>query len=146
MKLLFSIFLLTLTFFSAKAQSNLKLWYNQPARNWNEALPVGNGRIGAMVFGRPDQELIQLNEETLWSGGPVNTNPNPMAAQYLPQIREALKKEDYKEAEKLSEKMQGLFTESYEPLGDLTLTHTYSGQPSAYRRELDISNAISLQI
>ncbi|WP_232064579.1 glycoside hydrolase family 95 protein [Rhodocytophaga rosea] len=143
MKISFSIIFLAFSFTTGMAQSNLKLWYNQPARNWNEALPVGNGRIGAMVFGKPDQELIQLNEETLWSGGPVNTNPNPMAAQYLPQIREALKKEDYKEAEKLTEKMQGLFTESYEPLGDLTLTQNYSGQPTAYRRELDISNAIS---
>ena len=50
-------------------QTDLKLWYHQPARNWNEALPVGNGRLGAMVFGRVEEELIQLNEETLWSGG-----------------------------------------------------------------------------
>src|SRR5690242_3048193 len=58
------------------AQSDLKLWYNQPARNWNEALPIGNGRLGAMIFGGVKDELIQLNEATLWSGGPVNTNPN----------------------------------------------------------------------
>ncbi|MBC7409184.1 MAG: glycoside hydrolase N-terminal domain-containing protein, partial [Arcicella sp.] len=57
------------------AQKQLTLWYKQPARNWNEALPIGNGRIGAMIFGRPENELIQLNEQTLWSGGPVNRNP-----------------------------------------------------------------------
>ena len=69
--------------FVATAQGDTKLWYKQPARNWNEALPVGNGRLGAMVFGRAEEELIQLNEETLWSGGPVNINPNPLAPQFL---------------------------------------------------------------
>lgn len=126
------------------AQQNLKLWYKQPARNWNEALPVGNGRIGAMVFGRVGEELIQLNEETLWSGGPVNNNPNPDAVKYLPEIRKALDNEDYKLAEDLTKKVQGLFTESYEPLGDLVIRQDFKGTPSAYRRELDISNAQSL--
>lgn len=132
-----------LTFFSALAQSDLKLWYNKPAANWNEALPVGNGRLGAMVFGKVDEELIQLNEETLWSGGPVNTNPNPLAVQYLPGIRKALMREDYSEAEKLTSKMQGLFTESYEPLGDLIIKQSLNGEPINYYRDLDISNAIS---
>src|SRR5512134_1980100 len=103
------------------AQQDLKLWYTKPARNWNEALPVGNGRFGAMVFGRVEEELIQLNEETLWSGGPVNTNPNPKAKAYLPLVREALRKEDYQASEELAKKMQGLFTESYQPLGDLRI-------------------------
>ena len=130
--------------FESSAQQDLKLWYKQPARNWNEALPVGNGRIGAMVFGRVNEELIQLNEETLWSGGPVNNNPNPGAVKYLPQIRKALENEDYKLAEELTKKMQGLFTESYEPLGDLLIKQDFKTTPSAYRRELDISNALSL--
>lgn len=130
--------------YESSAQQDLKLWYKQPARNWNEALPVGNGRIGAMVFGRVNEELIQLNEETLWSGGPVNNNPNPGAVKYLPQIRKALENEDYKLAEDLTKKMQGLFTESYEPLGDLLIKQDFKIAPSAYRRELDISNALSL--
>jgi alpha-L-fucosidase 2 len=125
------------------AQQDLKLWYNRPSRNWNEALPLGNGRMGAMVFGGVNEELIQLNEETLWSGGPVNNNPNPTAIQYLPKVRKALENEDYKQAEELTKKMQGLFTESYEPLGDLVIRHNFAGSHSAYRRELDISNAIS---
>lgn len=125
------------------AQDNLKLWYNQPARNWNEALPIGNGRVGAMIFGNPKEELIQLNEETLWSGGPVNTNPNPMATEYLPQIRAALFREEYQKAEELTQKMQGLFTESYEPLGDLLIKHTFQGEPTGYYRDLNISNAIA---
>ncbi|KAA0993454.1 glycoside hydrolase family 95 protein [Dyadobacter aurulentus] len=130
-------------FTEVNAQQDLKLWYKQPARNWNEALPVGNGRIGAMVFGRVNEELIQLNEETLWSGGPVNNNPNPEAYKYLPQVRKALENEDYKLAEELTKKIQGLFTESYEPLGDLMIRQELSGSPTAYRRELDISNAVS---
>ncbi|WP_229238769.1 glycosyl hydrolase family 95 catalytic domain-containing protein [Dyadobacter sp. Leaf189] len=128
----------------AAAQQGLKIWYKQPARNWNEALPIGNGRIGAMVFGGVEKELIQLNEETLWSGGPVNRNPNPEAVKYLPQVRKALENEDYKLAEELTKKIQGPFTESYEPLGDLLISHELKGTSSAYRRELDISNALSL--
>src|SRR5688572_6055946 len=89
-------------YITAFGQRDTKLWYKQPARNWNEALPVGNGRLGAMIFGKVEEELIQLNEETLWSGGPVNTNPNPLALQYLPQVREALFKEDYKRADSLT--------------------------------------------
>ena len=75
---------------SCYAQYNLKLWYSKPAVQWVEALPVGNGKIAAMVFGGVEQDLLQLNESTLWSGGPVKKNINPGAPGYLPQIREAL--------------------------------------------------------
>src|SRR3990170_444830 len=140
-----SILLFTFPFSDAIAQSDLRLWYNQPARNWNEALPVGNGRLGAMIFGRADEELIQLNEETLWSGGPVNNNPSPLARKVLPQIREALFREDYESAEKLTQQMQGLFTESYEPLGDIIIKHHFDSpsEPKNYYRDLNISNATS---
>ena len=90
------------------AQQPLTIWYRQPARNWNEALPVGNGRLGAMVFGRGSDERIQLNEATLWSGGPVNPNPTPNAASYLPQVREALFREDYKGAANLLKNIHAL--------------------------------------
>src|SRR5918998_6155022 len=76
------------------AQDN-KLWYNKPATIWTEALPVGNGRLGAMIFGGVAEELIQLNEATLWSGGPVKTNVNPESPRYLFQVRDALFKGDY---------------------------------------------------
>ena len=90
------ITLSTLLISNVCAQKNLTLWYQQPASTWTEALPLGNGRIGAMVFGKVNEELIQLNENTLWSGGPVKTNVNPDAPKYLPQVREALlKDEDY---------------------------------------------------
>lgn len=126
------------------AQQDLKLWYQQPAKIWTEALPVGNGRLGAMVYGRAAEELIHLNEETLWSGGPANLNPNPEAPKYLPLIREALFKEDYKTAAELCKKVQGLYTESYLPLGDLMIKHAFTTEPTEYYRDLDIANATAL--
>jgi len=126
------------------AQQPLKLWYKQPADKWTEAMPVGNGRLGAMVFGRPQEELIHLNEETLWSGGPANLNPNPQAPEFLPKVREALFKGDYKTAEQLCKKIQGLYTESYMPLGNLRIKHHFTGNPEAFYRDLDISHATTL--
>lgn len=143
------VLIFTLTIFvSAKfsfAQNDLKLWYNKPAELWTEALPLGNGRIGAMVFGKVDEELIQLNESTLWSGGPVKKNVNPQAASYLPQIRNALlNEEDYAKANELTKKMQGLFSESYMPFGNLMINqHFQSKNVSAYYRELNIEDAIA---
>lgn len=126
------------------AQKNLKLWYDQPAAIWTEALPVGNGRIGGMIFGRVDEELIQLNESSLWSGGPVNGPVNPESPTYLPQVRQALADGDYKKATALAQKMQGLYTQSYMPLGDLVLKQDFKGaKPSAYYRDLDIQKAIA---
>lgn len=124
------------------AQSNLKLWYNKPAKVWTEALPVGNGRIGAMIFGNVEEELIQLNECTLWSGGPVRGPVNPEAPTYLPQVRQALAREEYKQAVALVKHMQGLYTQSYLPLGDLIIKQTANGgTPSAYYRDLDVQKA-----
>ncbi|GAB3011408.1 glycoside hydrolase family 95 protein [Spirosoma pulveris] len=126
------------------AQSNLKLWYTKPAAVWTEALPIGNGRIGAMVFGKVEDELIQLNESTLWSGGPVSSGVNPESPSYLPQVRQALDQEDYKQAVTLVKKMQGLYTQSYMPLGDLSLKQNFNGAiPTGYYRDLDIQKAIA---
>lgn len=119
-----------------------KLWYTKPAVNWTEALPVGNGRLGAMIFGKVNEELIQLNESSLWSGGPVKHNINPDAPKYLPQIRAALEKEDYENAIALTKKMQGLFTDCYLPLGDLLIKqHFKDTTATSYYRELNIDNA-----
>ncbi|SFD30361.1 glycoside hydrolase family 95 protein [Spirosoma endophyticum] len=142
------LILVAITLFSqlsAWAQTNAKLWYKQPAKQWVEALPVGNGKIGAMIFGGTSDELIQLNESTLWSGGPVKTNVNPEAAGYLPQIREALLKEgDYAKANELAKKMQGFYTESYLPMGDLMIKQNLNGDtPSAYYRDLNLTNAVA---
>ncbi|MET1054710.1 MAG: glycoside hydrolase family 95 protein [Pedobacter sp.] len=123
----------------------LKLWYNKPSAEWVEALPVGNGRIGAMVFGGVEEEVLQLNESTLWSGGPVKDNVNPEAASYLPQVREALlKHENYSEAELLTRKMQGLYSQSYLPMGDILIRQDFHGaKPSAYYRDLNLQNAVA---
>jgi alpha-L-fucosidase 2 len=129
----------------AFGQPDLKLWYNQPAKVWTEALPLGNGRLGAMVFGRPENELIQLNEATLWSGGPVKHNVNPDAYKYLLQTREALlKEENYEKAAQLARKMQGVYSESFEPLGDVSIHEDFDNKPIAhYYRDLNISDAIA---
>lgn len=130
---------------SVSAQQNLKLWYERPASVWTEALPVGNGRLGAVVFGKVGEELIQLNEGTLWSGGPAKTNQNPEALTYLPQIREVLlKEEDYTKANSLAKKMQGSYSQSYLPLADLIIKQNFTDSSiSSYYRDLDINNAIS---
>jgi alpha-L-fucosidase 2 len=121
-----------------------RLWYNKPASVWTEALPVGNGRLGAMVFGGVQEELIQLNDATLWSGGPVKTNINPQSPEYLPKVREALFKGDYPTANNLVKKMQGLYSESYLPLGDLTIQQTFKNNlPVGYYRDLNIQNAVA---
>ncbi|MBB3836054.1 alpha-L-fucosidase 2 [Runella defluvii] len=143
--LLKSFAFLFLCYFQTFGQSSQKLWYAKPAERWVEALPLGNGRVGAMVFGGVNEELIQLNESTLWSGGPLKKNVNPEAHQYLSGIREALlEKEDYSKANELTKKMQGFYTESYLPLADLMIKHRLAnGTPTAYYRDLDISKAIS---
>lgn len=121
---------------------HLKLWYNKPATVWTEALPVGNGRLGAMIFGGVSEELIQLNEATLWSGGPVKTNVNPESPAYLPKVREALFRGDFAAANALVKKMQGLYSESYMPLGDLLIKQQFKNStPAEYYRDLNIEDA-----
>jgi alpha-L-fucosidase 2 len=127
----------------AKASIAQTLWYTKPAKNWDEALPIGNGRLGAMIFGRTDNELIQLNEETLWTGGPVNSNPNPNAPQYLPQIRKLLFEGKNGDAVKLMKKMQGPNTNMYQPLSNVVLKQKLVGEVTNYTRTLNIANAIA---
>lgn len=136
--------LLSLSFLTAfpQKQQPLNLWYKKPAVTWVEALPLGNGKLGAMVFGRVEEELVQLNESTLWSGGPVKTNVNPQAVENLPLIRKALlKDEDYTKANLLTQKMQGFYSQSYLPLGDISIKQTFKGNTSSYYRDLDLQNA-----
>jgi alpha-L-fucosidase 2 len=139
------LFILLFLSSTTHAQSFLKLWYNKPATQWTEALPIGNGRIGVMIFGGVEEELLQLNESTLYSGGPVKKHINPDAHEYLPQIREALLvHQDYGKADSLARKMQGLYTESYMPLGDIIIKQNFKGEkPSMYYRDLDLQNAIT---
>jgi len=126
------------------AQKDVKLSYTKPAEIWTEALPIGNGRLGAMVFGGVDNELIQLNEATLWSGGPVKKNINPDAFKNLEIIRKSLRNEDYAQAYEDTKNMQGVYSESYMPLGDLQIKQDFNGkQPSSYNRLLNLEDAVA---
>ena len=127
------------------AQQALKLWYRQPAATWTEALPIGNGRLGAMVFGGIHNELIQFNEATLWTGGPVRHNVNPGAYENLLIVRDALlKEEDYAKAYQFTQKMQGYYSESYLPLADLHIRQELPDSNTiGYYRDLDIAHAIA---
>lgn len=135
--------LLLFTCISAFSQSPDKLWYNQPAQYFEESLVLGNGKIGASVFGGVESDKIYLNDATLWSGEPVDPNMNAEAFKNIPAIREALKNEDYKLADELQRKVQGKFSESYAPLGTMFLDFKTEGKTQNYYRELDISNAVS---
>jgi alpha-L-fucosidase 2 len=147
MKTIIFLCLLASTFAAAQASQEtpnpLVLQYDKPADKWTEALPVGNGRLGAMVFGRVNEELIQLNEATLWSGGPVAKNVNPKAYEFLAPAREALKAGDYVKASEIVKNMQGYFTESYLPLGDLQVSQTLTGSVSDYARDLNIRDGLT---
>src|SRR5688500_6997227 len=129
----------------AQERASNVLSYTHPAREWNQAMPLGNGRLGAMVFGNVNAERIQLNENSLWMGGPRDTN-NPDALKHLAEVRRllfaGLPVEAYAVAEKYS--MGRPFRlESYQTLGDLRLTFEHEGAPSDYRLELDIDSAIA---
>ena len=130
---------------SVKNSYNNALWYKQPARFWEEALPLGNGRLGAMIFGRVAQERIQLNEDTLWSGGPYSAD-NPEAYAALPEVRRLIAEGEYKAATDLaSQKMMGrpLSQMAYGTLGDVLLTFEGAVKPAQYERRLDLATAIT---
>jgi hypothetical protein len=121
------------------------MWYAQPAAKWIEALPVGNGRLGAMVFGGTASECINLNEQTIWPGGPYDpTRPGGPAA--LPEIRRLIFAGKLREAEALFNKtMLGKPVEQmkYQPLGDLLLEFPGHDKATAYHRDLDLSEAVA---
>ncbi|SHJ75118.1 alpha-L-fucosidase 2 [Tangfeifania diversioriginum] len=127
----------------AEKGGKLKLWYDKPASNWNEALPVGNGRLGAMIYGDPANEKIQLNEETFWSGGP-SRNDNPDALKALPEVRQLIFDGKYHEAEKMvNENMvTDLHGSMYQVVGNLNLSFPGHENYTGYYRELDIEKAV----
>ena len=143
MKKTIVIFLLAFFCQNISAQSKHVLWYNQPAEFFEESLVLGNGKLGATIFGGINSDKIYLNDATLWSGEPVNANMNPEAYKNIPAIREALQNENYKAAEELNKKIQGKNSERFLPLGTLEINNATRGKISNYHRELDISTAIS---
>lgn len=125
--------------------SSLKLWYDAPAADWNEALPLGNGRLGAMVFGIPETENIQLNESTLWAGGP-HRNDNPEAKEALSEIRELLFEGNYVDAHELANDKFISGTSHgmpYETAGNLRLNFDGHHKYTNYYRDLDLTNAVA---
>ena len=128
------------------ADHDLKLWYEKPAAIWEEALPIGNGRLGAMIYGDAGKDHIQFNEETLWTGEPHDYS-NEGASGYLEKIRELIWQGKQKEAEALAmEKFMSvpLRQKAYQPFGDVRLNFPGHEQAAGYYRELDISKAICL--
>ncbi len=127
------------------APSDLKLWYDRPAKAWTEALPLGNGRLAAMVFGGVREERLALNEGTIWAGGPHDYD-NPEALAALPEIRRLIFEGKYREALDLTNaKFMGkpVGQAPYQALGDLLLSFDHPSEPTAYRRELDLDAALA---
>src|SRR5450759_4645801 len=126
-------------------QRDMLLWYRQPATNWLQAMPMGNGMIGAMVFGGVQQERIALNESSFWSGRPHDYD-NPEALKYFPQIRDLVFAGKFQEAEKMAdEHFFGVpaAQQAYQPLGDLLLNFDGVDKVEDYRRELDMETGVA---
>jgi alpha-L-fucosidase 2 len=129
---------------AATTGPDLNLTYDKPAEKWTEALPIGNGRIGAMVFGGTEDERLQINESTLWGGGP-HSYANPGAYTHVEEIRRLIFAGKVDEAEKLSETMMGQpkLLMPYQPFCDLRLHFAGHGQATDYRRQLHLNDAVA---
>ncbi|MCF0071180.1 glycoside hydrolase family 95 protein [Dyadobacter sp. CY261] len=130
----------------AQTSGSLKLWYKKPAgKTWTDALPVGNGRLGAMVYGNPEKEVLKLNESTVWAGGP-NRNDNPNALAALPEVRKLIFEGKQNDAAKLAaEKIESKTTNGmmYQPVGNLNIDFPGHEKFTDYYRELDIEKAVT---
>lgn len=145
-KALFIIFLLASVMGFSQNNTGLKLWYNAPSgKTWENALPIGNGRLGAMIYGNVDTETVQLNEHTLWSGSP-NRNDNAMAFDSLAEIRRLIFAGKQKDAERLANKAivsKKSHGQMFEPAGELNLAFNGHQNYTGYYRELDIERAVA---
>ena len=128
---------------SAQQQLPMKLWYDHAARYFEESLPIGNGKLGALVYGGTDTCLVQLNDITLWTGKPVDRNLDKDAHQWIPRIREALFNEDYKLADSLQLHVQGPNSQFYQPLGNVFIIDDNQGVAGNYYRELSLDDALA---
>ena len=120
----------------------MKLWYNSPAEFFEESMPIGNGRLGALVYGGTDDNVIQFNDITFWTGKPVNRNDDEGAHKWIPEIRKALFNEDYKLADSLQLHVQGNNSQFYQSLAILHILDDNTTKASGYYRELDIDSAL----
>ena len=128
---------------SSQEQPDMALRYDRPADYFEESLPIGNGRMGALVYGGTDDNVIFLNDITLWTGKPVNRQADPDAHQWIPAIRKALFSEDYRQADSLQLHVQGDNSQFYQPLATLHLRDLNEGSVSGYHRELSLDNAVA---
>lgn len=146
MKELLSTLFVLLGGFNAEAHSTqplpLKLWYDSPARAFEESLPIGNGKLGALIYGGADNDSIYLNDLTLWTGIPINPEEGGDAYKWIPKIREALFKEDYEAADSLQHFVQGHNSEYYQPLGLLKIHDRNAGKITSYYRQLDLDSSL----
>ena len=127
---------------TAQEQAPMVLQYDKPATYFEESLPIGNGKLGALVYGGTDDNIIYLNDITLWTGKPVDRNLDADAHKWIPAIREALFNEDYKLADSLQLHVQGPNSQYYQPLGTLHIKDLGLGEITKYQRTLDIDSAI----
>lgn len=127
-----------------KSEAPIQLWYNEPAATWNDALPIGNGHLGAMVFGGTNTEQLQLNENTLYSGEPSSVYKQiTITPEMKRQVVELMKAKEYVKADRfISKHWLGKLHQCYQPLGDLYITSNKEGVASNYRRELNITDAV----
>jgi alpha-L-fucosidase 2 len=147
MKQIFSILLILITTAGySQNKQGLRLWYKQPSGNtWENALPIGNGRLGAMIYGNVDKETIQLNESTVWSGSP-NRNDNPLALDSLAIIRQLIFDGKQKEAERIANRViitKKSHGQMFQPVGSLQLAFNGHDNYTNYYRELDIEKAVT---
>ena len=126
----------------AYSKSPLKLHYNRPAQYFEEAIPIGNGKIGAMVYGEPEYDRLSLNDITLWTGEP-DTTSYPGHSDALANVRRLLDEGKYAEADQAQKALQGHYSENYQPLGNLLLKFDLPGKTANYCRELDLSTALA---
>ena len=138
------LLLLTMTCLTATAQQQapMVLEYNKPATFFEESLPIGNGKLGALIYGGTDDNVIYLNDITLWTGKPVDRNLDADAHKWIPEIRKALFNENYALADSLQLHVQGPNSQHYQPLGTLHIKDLGLGEIKHYRRTLDIDSAI----
>ena len=120
----------------------MRLMYNHEARYFEESLPIGNGKLGALVYGGADTCLIHLNDITFWTGKPVDHQEGAGAAKWIPEIRKTLFAEDYARADSLQLHVEGHNSEFYQPLGTLYIIDENKGNTSGYRRELNLDSAL----
>ena len=128
---------------SAQSQAPMMLWYDQPAVYFEESLPIGNGRLGGLVYGQPQEDIVQLNDITLWTGKPIDRQEDAGASRWIPEIRKALFAENYALADSLQLHVQGHNSSHYQPLGTLRIKDLQEDDVTDYRRALSLDSALA---